>query len=239
VGNYFRTGSAAFSYQAAFNLLFYRAAGAQALSQHRDLFDVEHELGFDNATGDYSGYLARHRGLRRSELPGRWTAEAIDLIARHPGSFLAVTGRGAVAFLFEPGSFDVASLLGLANPAEGAELLRMLQLAPHRVPGYLGRRPALLLLTLYSFLGLLVLYAGLGLWLRRRSGDKAVAAIMLVVVGYFALLSAGPEARARFRVPVVPLVAAVAAAGWVGSRSPATRVHGRQLPERPSGPDSR
>jgi len=215
--NFVRAGTIAYSDQGAFNLLFYRAAGALAMSEHRDLFEVQHDLGFDNATGDYSEYLARRGGLRESGLSRRWTADAVKLAARHPWSFLAVTARGAAAFLFEPGSFEAASLLKLVTPDEGAELLRLLQLAPLTVPGYLLGRQALLLLTLYSILSLLLLYVGVGLWFRRRRGDKAAAAVMLAVIGYFVLVSAGPEARARFRVPVVPLLAVVAAAGLVGS----------------------
>ena len=36
---------------------------------------------------------------------------------------------------------------------------------------------------------------------------------VLLTIGYFVLISAGGEAEARFRVPIVPLLAIAAAAG--------------------------
>ena len=55
----------------------------------------------------------------------------------------------------------------------------------------------------------------LSLWGLGRSWkiDRTLFWLAICVLGYFILLSAGPEADARFRVPMVPLYLLVAAQG--------------------------
>ena len=56
---------------------------------------------------------------------------------------------------------------------------------------------------------LLALLGAVALWKR----DRAVAALIVATIGYFVLISAGGESEARFRVPVVPMIALAAGAG--------------------------
>ena len=56
---------------------------------------------------------------------------------------------------------------------------------------------------------ILALLGAVALWKR----DRAVAALIIATIGYFVLISAGGESEARFRVPVVPMIAIAAGAG--------------------------
>jgi hypothetical protein len=41
---------------------------------------------------------------------------------------------------------------------------------------------------------------------------------VIAVLAYFIIISAGPEAASRFRVPLTPLLALLSAAGWQSLR---------------------
>jgi hypothetical protein len=71
-----------------------------------------------------------------------------------------------------------------------------------------------------SLWGLAFLYTGVVLWLVRvpRRGSTAGVVAVVIVLGYFAITSAGPEASSRFRVPMTPLLALLSAAGWLSSK---------------------
>jgi 4-amino-4-deoxy-L-arabinose transferase-like glycosyltransferase len=207
-------GSARFSAQDAFNLYFYRAAGTLAIDQHRDLYDVQQDLGLDNSSGEYSRWLDRNPGVNAGRIPDRWTSEAVRVIQRRPGPFLLLTLRSAFALFFEPGSFELAELLGRTSPNDAAQLLTTLQLRPVGVLPLLFRRPALLILTALALLHLIVLYSGVVIGLVRRRFRAAGMVVAAAAIAYFVLASSGPEARARFRVPLAPLLAALSGAGW-------------------------
>jgi hypothetical protein len=136
------------------------------------------------------------------------------VIQRRPGPFLLLTLRSAFALFFEPGSFELAELLGRTSPNDAAQLLTTLQLRPVGVLPLLFRRPALLILTALALLHLIVLYSGVVIGLVRRRFRAAGMVVAAAAIAYFVLASSGPEARARFRVPLAPLLAALSGAGW-------------------------
>ena len=77
---------------------------------------------------------------------------------------------------------------------------------------------------------LLAFTSGVVLWLVRspRSAWTAGAVLVVVVSAYFVVISAGPEAASRFRVPLAPLLAILAAAGWESLRK--TRLQRQSAP---------
>lgn len=73
-------------------------------------------------------------------------------------------------------------------------------------------------LAIDAWTAALEVFALLGLVALARR-DRSFALLLALTIGYFVLISAGGEAEARFRVPVVPLLAIAAAAGVPGLSS--------------------
>jgi 4-amino-4-deoxy-L-arabinose transferase-like glycosyltransferase len=148
---------------------------------------------------------AQLRSLARAE-PGdtrsrenRQLRAALGLIAQHPILFLRTQVRWLPELLLGTGAAGLSAALG---PGDASDL-------PHRV--------ARVAANVVPALHLLVLYAGAAwcLWqVRNESVSRRVAILLMAgLVAYFVVLSAGPMAYSRFRVPFTPLLAVCAARG--------------------------
>lgn len=152
---------------------------------------------------------ARQTGVSQDRL---YLRAAWELIRGHPGLFLATQLRWLPELLLGTGA---ASL-----PALGLE--------PGDEP---GERAALGILSSAAAAHLLLVYAGAGLCLwtvRREPLPRRLAVVLMVgLTTYFVILSTGPQAYSRFRVPFVPLLAICAAGGlchrWEDRLRPAER----------------
>lgn len=219
VTKYVRTGSPGFSHVAGRNVLFYRAAGVVALAERTTLHDVHARMGFQTETGDFSGYLGQHReleGLSEAQLADHWLDEGMRLLLRHPFRAFGLHFRSTLALLFDPASFELGYLLGLVTEQQGREFLAVLQLRPTSILTVLWREHrAVLILSICSIFHLLLLYAGLvvGLVFGGSARWRAGLGLVGLVALYLVTVSAGPEARARFRVPIVPFTAVLSVGG--------------------------
>ncbi len=138
----------------------------------------------------------------RPEAAETYRRHAWTLIRQHPWLFLRTELRWAPKLMLGTGA---AGLLWYAAPqARGAS------------PNAPGPAASGIVQALAG-LHLLVLYAGLaaGLWQLRNEPAESwpCHTFLLSVVVYFVLLSSGPHAYTRFRVPFVPLLALYAASG--------------------------
>ena len=91
---------------------------------------------------------------------------------------------------------------------------------PERIEG--GRERGLQFLFT-GLLGLWYLGALMGireLWRLKQPGPLILAGVFIL---YFLLISAGPEANTRFRVPIMPFVAVLAGFGFARGGRAATR----------------
>ena len=123
---------------------------------------------------------------------------AAALISRHPILFLKSQARWLPELLVGTGAAGVSLALGLDAP-----------LHP-------GRRAVGALVSAAAALHLVLLYAGAawGLWqLRDRPTGRLAVALLAGLVLYFVILSTGPQAYSRFRVPFTPLLAICAGCG--------------------------
>lgn len=175
------------------NLLMFRAAGALAI---------------ENGSGDFRADLAREQKLLlrdaeaeieddlhvpdAEELPHavlsrQFSRIAIRTIAEHPRAFAQLTLRGLAINVFDSRS----------------AAMEQVSLVPRRLV-----RTALQFWT--AAVALLAAAGLLHLWRRHRREETLLLAM---TIGYFLLISAGGESEARFRVPVIPLLAITAGAG--------------------------
>jgi len=220
VKNLQKTSSVRFSHLEGLNMYFYRAAGAISMRDHKPLFQVHREMGLETERTDFTGWVAKRpefAGRNHAALGEQWFREGIAIILRNPGWYVLMHLRSTAALLLDPGTFCLATLTGVETDQRGQELLARLQVAPASFLATVWAEHRFLFLSsLLALAYLAVLYAGTVLWFVRASRtDWTPGAVVIVaVLAYFAVISAGPEAASRFRVPLAPLLALLSAAGW-------------------------
>ena len=202
--NKIRGGDFTVSAIAANNLLEYRAAGAMAIADEgdfeQDLADEQRDLQSEvYDTIEEKEHVETAEDVPEGVRAPYYRALARRVILQHPIAFALLTLRGLAVNAFDS---DWDSIW-IVSRLEG----RTIQIA---VDMFVG------LVFALAVLGIIVL------WPR----DRALALLIAGTVGYFLLISAGAEAEARFRVPVVPQIAIAAACGLEAIRraaSPAPR----------------
>ncbi|MBV8518749.1 MAG: hypothetical protein JO197_15240 [Acidobacteria bacterium] len=177
------------------NMLMYRAAGALAI------FDDDE---FDDALRDRQEELEE---LAQNEIEAKFHADPGDLphavmareysrigrriVLQHPLGFALSTLRGAEVVLFDSDHDAIMTVSAVPSTILNP-LLDALTIA----------------LLVFAVIGTCAL------WNR----DRALALPLVLTIVYFVAISAGAEAEARFRVPVVPQFAIAAAAGLAAVR---------------------
>jgi len=230
------TGSIRFSHIEGLNMYFYRAAGAISMRDHKPLVQVHREMGLETERTDFTGWVARRpefTGRNYAALGDRWFREGIAVIARNPGWYVLMHLRSTATLLLDPGTFCLATLAGIETDERGQQLLAHLQMMPATfLPMIWAVHRFLFLTSVWALLFLAVLYAGVVFWLvrARRTDWRPGVVVVAGLLVYFIIISAGPEAASRFRVPLTPLLALLSAAGWQSPRRgrwPATGLNRR------------
>jgi 4-amino-4-deoxy-L-arabinose transferase-like glycosyltransferase len=219
-----RTGSARFSHLEGLNMYFYRAAGAISMREHEPLFEVHREMGLETERTDFTGWVATRPGFvgrNEAALGEKWFRDGIAIIVRNPGWYVLLQLRSTAELLLDPGTFCLATLAGIETDQQGQELLAYLQVAPASFLATVWFMHRFLFFSsLLALAYLAVIYSGVVLWLTRAArGDWTPGVVVVAaVLVYFIVISAGPEAASRFRVPLAPLLALLSAAGWQSLR---------------------
>jgi len=186
------------------NLLIHRAAGALAILDEgnfeQNLATEQRELLEDaHDLIEQEQHVAAAEDLPEAVRAPYYSALARRVILEHPFAFALLTMRGLLVNAFDS-DWDA---IWIVSRLDG----RTIQIA-------LGALAAIVFALAVA--GIVVLW--------RR--DRALALLLAGTAGYFLLISAGGEAEARFRVPVVPQIAIAAACGLDALRraaSPAPR----------------
>jgi hypothetical protein len=224
--NLVETGYSGFSSAGDYNLYFIGSADVTARAEHRNFIDVRKESGFagyaNPSEQDYlcESYLARHpeqTGWGQAQRLTFMHSEALRVIRAHFGiylrSYLAslsglVINPGAGVYhrlLYPNGTGFADSLIAFKSPASGA-------IALARAYPWVAAEKAAFVVVL---LGLYLLAVWGVIW-----SDMRNACLWLLLgtsLYFFAATAAavGPEATARYRLPVMPAVCILAAAGIV------------------------
>lgn len=220
--NYANTGRAFFSTISAINLYEYRAAWTRARVEGRAYGEV--------AAEHYAHRLALEKqGQGEAGAAARIRAEALGILLRHPATTLRQGLQGLVKMYGGISNAAIDTLApGGAEPGSGFR--DALNEPGQMTPGHMARRAVsgapwwVLMVKLGALAWLGAAYLGCAsvgvAWLRRRASGAAagisyeLAVLALIVLGYFTLLSIGAETNSRFRVPVSPILWALAGAGW-------------------------
>lgn len=214
--NYVLTGCADISLIQGINLLFYRGAGIVAQQQGCSFEDARQQLGY-----------AQYRKLRSdpnttgallAQYNQRWTREGIRLIRQHPILFFYDQARGAFRMLFETDWNSLPTyLLGDTQHTSGpaGDLLHLT--FAHYIQRWLIENPQYFLLFMMSVSYLILVYSGVLIsffhFIQHRSPGWPFHSFLFMIIGYVIVISAGPEAYSRFRLPLMPLLCAYAGLG--------------------------
>jgi hypothetical protein len=203
---YVRTGQPYYSSIESVNLYYYRAAEVVAQLQHRSRDDVSREMR-DSVSG-----------LTNRPTAAELARQAVRILLHHPGQTVLMSTRGAASFLLEPGIVDLTTLVGTAAD-QGVCFHKELLFSVTRLrfPSVLWTsHRAFFLLTLWGCAYLVLLYSGLvALLVRGVPGVlRSPSIVLLGILLYLLVATAGPESESRLRVPVMPILCLLGAGGW-------------------------
>ena len=182
--------SASFYYYRSAGVLSYES-GREVSSEIKDLEQAEGQSLVRVTDGDPDAPSPMTATMAR-----QMAAQARNIILHHPVAYIAVTA------------------LRFAYLAFWSVLVPTFMVSHHLISTVLA--------NLFVFAQLLIsagLWAGITLairdWTRNISRDTSLVLFPFLVAILMLGLAAGPEANVRFRVPAVPLLAIVAAVGWM------------------------
>jgi 4-amino-4-deoxy-L-arabinose transferase-like glycosyltransferase len=193
------TGVPLLSTISSYNLLYYRAAGALATEQAVTIDEARDELE-PRLRQRLSGQVGPGQLHRlRSEL-------AMQVLREHARGAARSTAEGGLRLLAGSGLTALSALVGDPDPE-----------------GLSARWKRAAQVMLLSWLALLYAAAVLGVrsLLSRRAWLEAALPLSFTIA--LVLVSAGPEANTRFRVPLVPFLAVLAGAGLGRAKGPPAR----------------
>ena len=220
VRNFVRTGSPAFSHIVALDLLY--RYGANIVAQ-RDGISVEAARDkLDATVPGRRAWVMRGGNYQRANPPKaewfrRYAKEGRRLAWQHPFLFIKIHLRGMAAVVFSPGERQLALNVGLPEPetGPGADIVR---LSPGEyMSKWLGDNRARFAAFCLAGAYLAILYVA-GAYALVRALQKGPAPVVthLLIIGvvlYCLAMSGGTVGGARFRVPIMPLIAVYAAKG--------------------------
>lgn len=213
------TGSPAVSHIVGKNLLFFRAAGVVARRDGISVDSARTKLGYQREREPAAGAPTPSR----AELDERWRNRGLEILADHPALALRVGAAGMARALLAPGMGTFGELLGAERPdparrESGSGLISRTLQTFYRFVRWLGAHPFLAAAAGWEVFLLLLLYGGVGLRVlgSPEGGWPPAEWALVAVTAYLLLMSAGPEANSRFRVPMIPALAVLSARGWLG-----------------------
>ncbi len=193
------------------NMLYYRAAGVHSVKHEIPLAASQSVLleAVDSCFPDSRSDPVKRAGYER--MLGK------KIILENPGIYAINHLRSSFAMLLSPMRSSIDVQLGLKSTGSTLDVWRM-----HNIFSVFQRmRESTSSFTFYivifqMFMTLIVSVLMMPVLVRVISGKAPLSySTPLLAIAYFVLLSGGPEAYARFRVPIVPFIAVVSGMGII------------------------
>ena len=212
VRNYNLTGCSEVSEIQGINILYYRAAGVIALKDKISLPQAQEQL-----QKEYAVEL-----LSKKDSCGPEMRVGLQVIRNNPGLYVIEQLNGLSNFLLDSNGGDLILYLNGYYP--NSPLQDIGKLSPKAlIDKWFVKAPVSLALFLYAKAYLIGIYPFvfvflISLFRRIKNGNERIKDIpILFILGltaYFVAISIGPEAYARFRVPIMPFLCIMAGAGY-------------------------
>ena len=137
-----------------------------------------------------------------------------QVIAQSPAMAAQVWLKGFAALMLQPSAASLLEITGI-RPANSGIIYKFSSMPPLQFLGHLMAHEApLLLVVLCGALLLMVFWTLAAMGLRQAwRGDRILALLFCISLGYWMLTSSGPQTTARFRAPMVAPAAVLAALG--------------------------
>ena len=235
VRNQVRAGYAGFSSFGPYNLYLGVAASIRATQEGRPFTETTRKMSRALAGGHFEARASR-RSAPSLEATRFMAEEGWRIFSEAPWLYLRPHLAGIARLWLHPGLGEYLLLFGQAPGSRRG----LTQLADEGLGAVLAGQAQEhpLELTLNLALGLLLLgtlaFAVLGLWTWRAWRRPGAWALLLTLVLTTAL-SGGPFATSRFRLPMMPLVCVLAAAGLAAGARRRERGARAPLPQRSDG----
>jgi hypothetical protein len=216
IRNRVETGFAGFSSIQTQNLYFFSAAEVTSRVEDRLLADVQNDLGYN----DDQLFLLRHPQAAEWNQAQRlefMSTEAKGILRAHPWLFLRTHLAGSIRTALNPGAAVLLDVIRV--PVDDQAFTREREQGPLRAALWMSRNHPWQILVMAALGTLLLgLYAFAALGSIRRAAPTVCVWLLLGVSIYFFAVSGGAVAAARLRLPVMPIVCVLAAAGAVRTR---------------------
>jgi hypothetical protein len=213
--NYRLTGNIEFSSIGGINMLFYRASAVIALRDNISIAEAREKL-----TGNSKNKLIQEAILHpENHMSKKWNDQASKIIKQYPMLYCKVLIKGIQNMFIGPGDGTLAGLLGINTPGDKkhgplGDIFRL------SISEYINRwiidSPVGFLFFAWGIAYLIILYGGIAIFIYQIISERALNindVFLLSVMLYFIIISAGPEAYYRFRVPITPILALYSAKG--------------------------
>jgi 4-amino-4-deoxy-L-arabinose transferase-like glycosyltransferase len=202
--NYVQTGSIEFSQIKNQYLFIAKAAAIVAVRDNLNLEEAQRRL----ATEHFQSLPPDLRTAPQARLFESQGEYAVAIILEHPALFLWTSLQGMLASLFGPS--NLSHLFGLDNVALRTSLLR------GDFSGFSRSHWTMAFGSwIYGIAFLIILYLGvLLLFVRVRLYSHGIVLLIFTIL-YMLASSSGPEAYSRFRLPIMPTLCVMAAAGLI------------------------
>ncbi len=209
VRNHRLTGSSEFSQMVGFGALDSTGVHIVAQRDGVSLEEARKRLGLAGSTERFLSHPEEHWGER-------WKRQYIELIRENPWICVKVQLTGAARTLAGPGATQLLNLLGIPMGSSKTPDY-CLGIVPTFYPAELARLPwagRMIMMWAGVYLGILYFGIAVFLWmaLTKRTDEKWILFLMLILVAYFLFLGGG-GAYSRFRVPIAPVLAIASAVG--------------------------
>ena len=207
IRNYQYSGTTEFSYIQGFNLLFYRGAGIIAQRDGISFREAQYHLGYKELVQSAPEQVLESI----AELNQQWVQKSFQLFFQYPLLLLKDQFRGFLKMMFMPGEEHLLELISDVQETSGpiGDFFTISLRA--YIKKWFYEKPGHFLLFLFAESSLMLLYLSIAFSFWRSSLTKGTPSrihlILWGVIVYFIIISAGPEAYSRFRIPIIPLLA--------------------------------
>lgn len=193
------------------NLLYYRGSYVLALARNISRDEAGQEL------KKYMQDQIHAENLSEAQSIALMRKKALEIFVQYPKQTFMVHASGLVRVLINPGLDLICIMLNQQGNISGC--------AAENAESFLDRITEKLsnmstfqkAVATWSILLLLAVYAGaaIGIWVLFRQNNRIALMLLIILIAYFSLLSAGGESVSRFRIPFLPFLAILASAGLV------------------------
>lgn len=223
--NYTQSGSWGFTTVGGYNMYYYRAAAIVALRDNISLIDARQT--FDKELERYCNIHPETRQWNVFQLGDWMMGQGLATVQQYPAQFLKTEINGAIPMMLGGGDGPLLRMLNIpVVTVEDSETFAALKNFEFALlfKRFASSMSLVSFILAVGYLG--IIYLGVFFWVARVLLHRQFAVVHLfiwTIILYFVVVSAGPEAGSRFRVPIMPALALYAAGGlgYVSSTVPA------------------